>query len=151
MLDIKFLRTNFEEVKAKLQHRGEDLTDFGRFEELDTRRRELLVQTEELKSKRNGVSERIAKLKREKQDANELISENQFIIMAREGIDMLKAISHSPLLRNYDDGRFQLLDKGLAMEISSTYIRQEFARGGEPRYLMPDLCYFYSKKHGLYQ
>ena len=37
MLDIKFLRTNFEEVKAKLQHRGEDLTDFGRFEELDTR------------------------------------------------------------------------------------------------------------------
>ncbi len=39
MLDIKFLRTNFEEVKAKLQHRGEDLTDFGRFEELDTRRR----------------------------------------------------------------------------------------------------------------
>lgn len=34
MLDIKFLRTNFEEVKAKLQHRGEDLTDFGRFEEL---------------------------------------------------------------------------------------------------------------------
>ncbi len=28
MLDIKFLRTNFEEVKAKLQHRGEDLTDF---------------------------------------------------------------------------------------------------------------------------
>ncbi|MFU7587659.1 nicotinate (nicotinamide) nucleotide adenylyltransferase [Priestia sp. RMT2NF4] len=83
--------------------------------------------------------------------ADELISENQFIIMAREGIDMLKAISHSPLLRNYDDGRFQLLDKGLAMEISSTYIRQEFARGGEPRYLMPDLCYFYSKEHGLYQ
>ena len=25
MLDVKFLRTNFEEVKAKLLHRGEDL------------------------------------------------------------------------------------------------------------------------------
>ena len=34
MLDIKFLRTNFEEVKAKLQHRGEDLTDFGRLKNL---------------------------------------------------------------------------------------------------------------------
>ena len=29
MLDMKFLRRNFEEVKAKLQHRGEDLTDLG--------------------------------------------------------------------------------------------------------------------------
>ncbi|PGU27014.1 serine--tRNA ligase [Bacillus cereus] len=75
MLDIKFLRTNFEEVKAKLQHRGEDLTDFGRFEELDTRRRELLVQTEELKSKRNEVSQQISVLKREKKGAEALILE----------------------------------------------------------------------------
>ncbi|PFN07388.1 serine--tRNA ligase [Bacillus cereus] len=75
MLDIKFLRTNFEEVKAKLQHRGEDLTDFGRFEELDIRRRELLVQTEELKSKRNEVSQQISVLKREKKDAEALILE----------------------------------------------------------------------------
>ncbi|MED1476776.1 serine--tRNA ligase [Bacillus pseudomycoides] len=75
MLDIKFLRANFEEVKAKLQHRGEDLTDFSRFEELDTRRRELLVQTEELKSKRNEVSQQISVLKREKKDAEALILE----------------------------------------------------------------------------
>ncbi|MCG3056351.1 hypothetical protein KZ287_29730, partial [Escherichia coli] len=77
--------------------------------------------------------------------SEELVSENQFIVMARNGIDMLQAISRSPLLRNYDDGRFQLLDKGLAMEISSTYIREEFARGGEPRYLLPDACYDYIK------
>ena len=75
MLDIKFLRANFEEVKAKLQHRGEDLTDFGRFEELDIKRRELLVQTEELKSKRNEVSQQISVLKREKKDAEALILE----------------------------------------------------------------------------
>ncbi len=36
-----------------------------------------------------------------------------------------------PILRNNDDGRFHLIDKGLAMEISSTYIREEFAMGGE--------------------
>ena len=75
MLDIKFLRANFEEVKKTLQHRGEDLTDFGKFEELDQSRRELIVKTEELKSKRNEVSQNIAKLKREKQDAEALINE----------------------------------------------------------------------------
>ncbi|MDR4369579.1 serine--tRNA ligase, partial [Bacillus cereus] len=58
-----------------LQHRGEYLTDLGRFEELDTRRRELLVQTEELKSKRNEVSKQISVLKREKKDAEALMLE----------------------------------------------------------------------------
>ncbi|UOK58404.1 nicotinate (nicotinamide) nucleotide adenylyltransferase [Bacillus sp. CMF21] len=82
----------------------------------------------------------------------ELISSNKFIVMAREGIDMLRTISRSPILRNHDDGStFHLIDKGLAMEISSTYIRDEFSKGGEPRYLLPDACYDYIKKHSLYQ
>lgn len=80
----------------------------------------------------------------------ELIAENQFIVMARNGIDMLSAISKSKILRNYDDGRFHLLDKGLAMEISSTYIRDEFSMGADPRYLLPEECYFYILEHGLY-
>ena len=75
MLDLKFLRANFNEVKEKLKFRGEDLTDLGRFEELDAKRRELIAQTEELKSKRNEVSQQIAQLKREKQDADHLIVE----------------------------------------------------------------------------
>ncbi|KKK36164.1 seryl-tRNA synthetase [Mesobacillus campisalis] len=75
MLDIKYLRANFEEVKQKLQHRGEDLTDFGKFEDLDSRRRELLQETETLKSKRNEVSQKIAVLKKQRQDADQLIIE----------------------------------------------------------------------------
>ncbi|WP_096156136.1 MULTISPECIES: serine--tRNA ligase [Bacillus] len=75
MLDLKLLRANFEEVKEKLQHRGEDLTDLNHFEALDVRRRELLMQTEQLKSKRNDVSQQVALLKREKQDADQLITE----------------------------------------------------------------------------
>jgi seryl-tRNA synthetase len=75
MLDIKYLRANFEEVKQKLQHRGEDLTDFGKFEDLDSRRRELLQETETLKSKRNEVSQKIAVLKKQRQDADQLILE----------------------------------------------------------------------------
>lgn len=75
MLDVKYLRANFQEVKQKLQHRGEDLTDFGKFEELDVRRRELLIETETLKGKRNEVSQQIAVLKKEKKDADQLIIE----------------------------------------------------------------------------
>ena len=75
MLDLKYLRANFTEVKAKLQHRGEDLTDLGKFEDLDQKRRELIVESEQLKSKRNEVSQQVAALKREKKDADHLIAE----------------------------------------------------------------------------
>ncbi|MEH7387787.1 serine--tRNA ligase [Bacillus sp. JJ1521] len=75
MLDIKYLRSHFDEVKERLQFRGEDLTDLGRFEELDKKRRELIAKTEVLKSRRNEVSGQIAVLKREKKDADALILE----------------------------------------------------------------------------
>ncbi|MFW5434676.1 nicotinate (nicotinamide) nucleotide adenylyltransferase [Paenibacillus apiarius] len=84
--------------------------------------------------------------------AEELIRENKFIVMARDGINMLSAISKSPILRNADDGRtFHLIDKGLAMEISSSYIRDEFKMGGEPRYLVPDKVYDYIQLNRLYK
>ena len=53
-----------------MQHRGEDLTALDSFEELDVKRRELIADTEKLKSKRNEVSEQVAVLKREKKDAD---------------------------------------------------------------------------------
>lgn len=86
MLDLKFLRANFEEVKEKLQHRGEDLTDLGNFEELDRKRRDLIVEAEKLKSKRNEVSGQVATLKKEKKDADHLITE------MREVGDQIKAL-----------------------------------------------------------
>lgn len=75
MLDVKLLRVNFDEVKAKLQNRGEKIADLDRFGELDQRRRELIGDGEQLKSRRNSVSQEVAKLKREKQDADQLIKE----------------------------------------------------------------------------
>ncbi|PLT31957.1 serine--tRNA ligase [Bacillus sp. V5-8f] len=75
MLDLKYLRNNFEEVKRVLQYRGEDLTDLGKFEELDVKRRSLITETEQLKSRRNEVSQQVAVLKREKKDADHLIAE----------------------------------------------------------------------------
>lgn len=75
MFNIKRLRENFEEVKAKLQHRGEDLTDLEKFGELDQKRRKLILETEQLKKKRKDVSAQIAVLKKENRDAEDLIVE----------------------------------------------------------------------------
>lgn len=75
MLDIKQLRTDFDQIKEKLAHRGEDLADFDKFGELDQKRRELIGKTEVLKSRRNEVSQQVAVLKREKKDADHIIQE----------------------------------------------------------------------------
>lgn len=73
MLDIKRLRTNFEEIKEILKTRGEDLSGLDQFEELDQKRRHLIQETENLKKQRNDVSKQIAELKREKKPADEFI------------------------------------------------------------------------------
>ena len=75
MLDIKMIRQNFEEVAEKLKNRGVKEETLKSFIELDEKRRQLLVQTEELKKQRNVVSGEIAQLKREKIDATAKITE----------------------------------------------------------------------------
>jgi len=62
MLDSKSLRDNLETVEARLKTRGGSL-DLSGFRELDSRRRELLRQSEELKALRNRVSDEISKIK----------------------------------------------------------------------------------------
>lgn len=75
MLDVKMIRQNTEEVKAKLATRGVPGAVIDEFTTLDEQRRSLLVKTEELKKYRNDVSGEIAKLKREKADAADKIAE----------------------------------------------------------------------------
>lgn len=73
MLDIKFVRAHFDEVKQKLAKRGEDLTDFEQFSELDAKRRELIAKVEVLKAERNEVSQKVAEMKRNKENADDVI------------------------------------------------------------------------------
>lgn len=75
VLDIKYLRNNFEEVIKRLEHRGEDLSDLERFGEIDQKRRQLIVETENLKAKRNDVSKQIPILKKEGKDVQPVITE----------------------------------------------------------------------------
>lgn len=87
MLDMKYLREHLPEIKAKLRHRGEDLTDLDQFEVLDQKRRETIIQVEQLKSKRNEVSQQIAKMKKEKQNADEVILEMRQVGDEIKGLD----------------------------------------------------------------
>ncbi|MGK7380047.1 serine--tRNA ligase [Planococcus sp. 1R117A] len=74
MLDIKYVRANFEQVKTKLAKRGEDISVLNDFEEVDAKRRELIAQTEKLKAERNEASQNIATMKRNKENADEAIA-----------------------------------------------------------------------------
>jgi seryl-tRNA synthetase len=87
MLDLKYVRNHFDEVKKRLEHRGEDLSELDRFGEFDEKRRELIQKTEKLKQKRNSVSEEVAKRKREKQDADDLIIEMREVSKEIKGLD----------------------------------------------------------------
>lgn len=75
MLDIKMIRQNTDEIKERLATRGVKAEKIDALLEKDKRRRELLVETEGLKHKRNEVSAEIANAKRNKQDATDAIKE----------------------------------------------------------------------------
>ena len=75
MLDIKMIRQNTDEIKERLATRGVKAEKIDALLEKDKRRRELLVETEGLKQKRNEVSAEIANAKRNKQDATDAIKE----------------------------------------------------------------------------
>ncbi|MGG1639418.1 serine--tRNA ligase [Paenibacillus sp. FSL K6-3182] len=75
MLDVKLLRNEFEKVEKALLDRGASLDLIANFPALDTRRRDLIQETEQLKSRRNTVSQDVAKLKRTGGDAESLILE----------------------------------------------------------------------------
>ncbi|WP_027367378.1 serine--tRNA ligase [Desulfocurvibacter africanus] len=74
MLDLKFLRGNMDLVRQALANRNSSLS-LDHFEELDRKRRELLLESETLKSERNKASVEVARLKREGQDAQPLLGE----------------------------------------------------------------------------
>lgn len=74
MLDMRFIRENIDLVAESLKKRGTEAS-LDRFKELDEERREILYEAEQLKHKRNVVSDKIGKLKRAGEDASHIIAE----------------------------------------------------------------------------
>ncbi|MGB2805850.1 MAG: serine--tRNA ligase [Candidatus Zixiibacteriota bacterium] len=74
MLDLKFIRENADVVREAVKNKGEK-ADLYLLLNLDQKRRSLLQQGDELKHQRNVVSERIARMKKEKEDASQEIAD----------------------------------------------------------------------------
>ena len=78
MLDLGFVRGNLEVVEAKLRARGADPAALlGNFRQLDQKRREAITASEQLKARRNELSQQVGLLKREGKDATELMDETR--------------------------------------------------------------------------
>ena len=76
MLDIRYVVENTESVKRALAGRnGEFPVD--KAVDLELRRREIIKEVEALKARRNSESAKVAQLKREKQNADEIIADMQ--------------------------------------------------------------------------
>jgi seryl-tRNA synthetase len=74
MLDLSFIRQNLAFVRQKMQERGTSV-GLDEFETLDSERRRLIVESENLKRLRNSTNNEITALKQHKQDASAKIAE----------------------------------------------------------------------------
>ncbi len=69
MLDAKFLRENSENVVEALKKRGYEFSIIDNFLKIEEERRSLLLEVERYRQRRNELSEKISKLKKEGSDA----------------------------------------------------------------------------------
>ncbi|MBU6459686.1 MAG: serine--tRNA ligase [Proteobacteria bacterium] len=74
MLDIQQLRNNLPEVQKRLAFRGYTL-DVLAFEKLDSSRRRVQLETEELQAKRNALARQIGQLKAKGEDVSYSMAE----------------------------------------------------------------------------
>lgn len=74
MLDLKFIRENPELVKKGIENKNEK-NRVDEILELDEKRRDLILKTDELKAKRNQVSQQVGQIKKAGQDASGIIAE----------------------------------------------------------------------------
>jgi seryl-tRNA synthetase len=88
MLEIKFIRENSDLVGKALKARGNDL-DLESLLEVDSQRRKLLQEVEDLRNLRNRVSEEIGRQKKAKKDAEKLIAQMKQVASRIKELDNL--------------------------------------------------------------
>ena len=87
MLDIRFIREHTDVVKEGVRKKGEDPARVDGALKLDERRRQLLQQSENLKSRKNTVSAEVARMKSRKEDATAVIAEMRAVADEIKGLD----------------------------------------------------------------
>ena len=74
MLDLKFIRENPELVKQGVENKNEK-NRVDELLEIDRKRRDIIVQADELKAKRNQASAQIPQMKKNGQDVSSILAE----------------------------------------------------------------------------
>ncbi|KIX13184.1 serine--tRNA ligase [Dethiosulfatarculus sandiegensis] len=74
MLDLKFVRENFEKVKTSVAQRRAKV-NLEAFQELDSKRRDILPELESLRARRNQVSAEVGKIKKQGGDPSGVFAE----------------------------------------------------------------------------
>jgi seryl-tRNA synthetase len=87
MLEIKFVRQNLPEIEKALSRRGET-ADLKTFKQCDAKRKTILLEIENLRHRRNVVSEQIADMKKNGEAADDLVTQ------MREVGGKIKALDH---------------------------------------------------------
>ena len=78
MIDPKLLRQDLTELKAKLAKRGYE-RDMDFWQQMESQRKSLQVITEDLQAKRNAGAKQVGVLKKNGEDASELLAEMQAV------------------------------------------------------------------------
>lgn len=129
MLDIKRIRDNKVEVQAGLDKRGN--YDLNPVLALDEKRRKMLTNFEEMKSRQNIVSKEIPKFKKENKDCSEIFTEMKELSEKIKDLDAeIKVIN--------DEMRYQLLSfpniPNAQVTVGKDEVdNKEVRRWGEPR------------------
>jgi len=75
MLDLKFIVENMDDVIKKLETRQGDFSYLKELVDLQDERKQVILDVESLKAKRNEASKQIGQLKRNKEDASHVLKE----------------------------------------------------------------------------
>ncbi len=88
MLDLGYVRNNLELVEQKLRMRGADPAMLlGDFHALDAARRSAITRAEQLKARRNELSQQVGVRKRAGEDVSALMEETRSLKDALDGLD----------------------------------------------------------------
>jgi len=86
MLDAKYIREHIDEVRERLNRRGQNLS-LDQFILIDSERRKAIQEWERLRALQKKVSDEVSKRKREGTDASELISEMRKVSQEVKDLD----------------------------------------------------------------
>jgi seryl-tRNA synthetase len=130
MLDPKILRAQPEAVAAQLARRGYKF-DLARFQELESRRKQLQTETEKLQAERNAGSKRIGQAKAKGEDASPILADMDRIKSALASNEQ----ALSALQAEFDDflARVPNIPHASVPEGSDENDNVEVRRWGNPR------------------